>query len=144
MTVIPMKTVIALSKRYDDQPAVQLNAVGHLAQAVGHRAGDLDMVDYRTADGQTLGALAWWPLILLSGRAPKVEEFWQSLRGEDWPRACFVETMIRGGSAAQVAATAALEGTGLPIVAIAVHAPAADLDFRTRKLSLWRGAATAS
>jgi hypothetical protein len=139
MTDIDMKTVIALSKRYDDRPAVQLNAVGHLAQSIGHQARDLRVADYRTADGQTVGSLAWWPLILLSGRAAKIEDLWQSVRGEGWARACFVETMIEGGSAAQLAATATLDGATLPIVAVAVHAPVAALDARTRKLSLWKG-----
>ena len=46
MTDVPMKTVIALSKRYDDRLAVQLNAAGHLAQAVGHQAEKLVVVDF--------------------------------------------------------------------------------------------------
>lgn len=138
MSDIPMKTVIALSKRFDDQLAVQLNAVGHLAQAVGHAARDLAVAEYTTSNGQSLGALGWWPLIALSGRAGKVEEFWRSVAGTSLPRACFVETMIQGGSEVQLEATAALLGTELPIVAVAVHGPAAELDPLTRKLSLWR------
>ncbi|GAA0317813.1 hypothetical protein GCM10009087_30230 [Sphingomonas oligophenolica] len=138
MTKVPMKTVIALSKRYDDRPAVQLNAVGHLAQAIGHEARDLAVVEYRTADGGSLGSIGWWPLVLLSGRAPKIEAFWQAARGGANPRACFVETMISGGSELQVAATAGLGAINLPIVAIAIHGPAAELDLMTRKLSLWR------
>lgn len=137
MTGTPMKTVIALSKRYDDHLAVQLNAVGHLSQAIGRTAHDLAVAEYITADGVSLGSLGWWPLIVLSGRAGKLEQLWQSVRG-GYPAACFLETMIQGGSEAQLSATAALPGNELPIVAVAVHGPAAELDKLTRKLSLWR------
>ena len=141
MTGIPMKTVVALSKQYDTQLAVQLNAVGHLSQAIGRAVHDLAVAEYHTADGASLGSLGWWPLIILSGRATKVEQLWQSVRG-GYPAACFLETMIQGGSEAQLAATAALHGDELPIVAMAVHAPVAELDTLTRKLSLWRPSST--
>lgn len=138
MTERPMKTVVALSKRYDGQLAVQLNALGHLAQAVGNAASDLEVADYRTADGTSLGKIGRWPLVVLAGGAAKVEEFGRAIRDSDFPNACFVETMISGGSDAQVAATSLLAGTDLPVVAVAVHGPADKLDPLTRRLSLWR------
>lgn len=138
MTDVPMKTVIALSKRYDDHLAVQLNAIGHLGQAIGVARPDLDTADYRTADDQRLGSLSFWPLIVLAGRPGKVQELWEASRGEPWARACFVETMIAGGSLAQIEATYQLAGDDLPIIALALHGPAAALDAHTRKLSLWK------
>ena len=115
-----MKSVIALSRRYDDDLPAQLNAIGHIGQALGHATPDLHMADYRTAEGQALGELAWWPVIILSGRPPKMSELWANLRGRPWPKACFVDTMISGGSAVQLEATARLSGAELPIVALGV------------------------
>ena len=88
------------------------------------------------AADEYLGALSWWPLIVLSGRAAKVEELWRATRGLGWPSACFLETMIHGGSENQLAATQEIRSDALPIIAVAVHGPADALD--TRKLSLWK------
>lgn len=135
-----MKTVIALSHAYDDRLAQQLNALGHLAQAIGAEAAARQIFNgaaYADALGRPLGVLSWWPVIVLGGRASKIGEFWAALGQRDWPKACFTQTMITGGSAAQLEATAALQGP-LPIVAVAAFGPASELNLLTKKLSLWR------
>lgn len=133
-----MKSVIALSRRYDDNMPAQLNAIGHIGQALGRAPPNLRTADYRTAEGQALGILSWWPVIILSGRPPKISDLWAHLQSRPWAKACFVETMISGGSDVQLEATARLGSGDLPIVALGVHGPAADLNELTRKLSLWR------
>ena len=134
-----MKSVIALSRHYDDNMAVQLNAIGHIGLALGRGIPNQRMANYRTADGEALGELSWWPVIILSGRPSKISDFWTRLRGRTWPKACFVEAMISGGSEIQLEAAARLRMDNLPIVAVGVHGPAADLHELTRKLGLWKG-----
>ena len=133
-----MKSVIALSRSYNDNMPAQLNAIGHLGQALGCATLDLRTADYRTADRQALATLSWWPVIVLSGRPTKIAGLWAHLQDWPWPKACFVETMIAGGSEVQLGATARLRSDDLPIVALGVHGPAVELDALTRKLSLWR------
>jgi len=135
-----MKSVVVLSQAYDDRLAQQLNALGHLAQALGVDASKyhgFKTAEYTDAVQRPLAKLSWWPLIVLSGRATKVAEFWNDLQSRELPKACFVESMISGGSGAQLEATAKLQSP-LPIIAISAFGPASDLNALTKKLSLWR------
>jgi hypothetical protein len=135
------KTIIALSDAFDDRPSAQLNALGHLAQSIGHQAAHRHLAQYtryHDATGTDLGILSWWPLIVLSGRPQKIKQAWSELQAHDWPKACFVETMIEGGSEAQLVATSDIKFEDAKVVAIATFGPSEALNFITKRLSLWR------
>lgn len=137
-----LKTVIALSQAFDHRLAVQLNALGHLAQSLGHQAAHKRVghyVSYHDVSGTDLGMLSWWPLIVLTGRPTKIGELWSALQREQCVRACFVDTMIQGGSEAQLAATAEVGLKDERIVALAAFGLSERLNALTKKLSLWKG-----
>jgi hypothetical protein len=136
-----MKSIIALSEGFDSRLAVQLNALGHLAQSIGHQTSRQPtgrFVSYVDARGDNLGSLSWWPLIVLAARPQKIVQLWSDLEVYDWPKACFVDTMVQGGSEAQLAATAVGKPDSLNIVAVAAFGPAEEINGLTKKLSLWR------
>lgn len=138
-----MKTIVALSQAFDPHPAQQLNAIGHLAQAIGAAAlsqGWFKPATYVDGAASDLATLSWWPLVVLTGRANKVFELWQGLSNMRWPKACFVEAMIHGGTELQLEATSALAVHDHKIVAVAAFGPTAELQPLTKRLSLWRPA----
>lgn len=141
------KTVIALSQAFDGQLPAQLNALGHLAQSIGHQTAHRRLghfTSYHDAAGAKLGYLSWWPVIILAGRPQKIADFWSSLQPHDWPRACFTDTMIRGGSETQLAETAAKKLEEGNIIAVGAFGPDQAISALTKKLSLWRGPSTAN
>jgi hypothetical protein len=140
------KTIVALSQAFDDQLPVELNALAHLTQSIGHQTAHRRLGQYtcyHDATGASLGLLSWWPVIVLSGRPQRIGQLWSSLQAHDWPRVCFVETMIRGGSEAQLMETSATKLEDAKIVALAAFGPSEPLNVLTKKLSLWRPPSTA-
>lgn len=133
------KFVVVLNKNY--QAEQLLSALGHVTAGLSANSADRDSMNflvYRDADGATYPNISAWPFIVLRGNGGGLKRFRGELIEANIDYACYLDTMISGGSDAQVMATSTKKGEGLQILALATFAEAAKIDPLTKKFSLWR------
>ncbi len=133
------RTVIVLNKRYEIGRL--LNAVGHIALGLGADAIDrskLDIQDYRDADGGSYPHISYHPVIVLKAdNGNHLRRLRHELEKSGLPFACFVDSMIEGGSPAQVRATAQTHADDLDYVAVCTFGPTGLLKSLTRRFRLF-------
>jgi Protein of unknown function (DUF2000) len=132
-------SLIALSDAFNDRPSVHRAAVGQLAQSLSHQAAFRRLsryASYHDAAGATLGIFSWWPLVIWSASFKQVWKLWELSQDYNWPKACFVHSMIVGDAEAQVGAVAATQLKDEDVVGVGLFGPTLDLDAFISKLSL--------
>ena len=134
------KFVVVLNKDY--QADQLLSALGHVAIGLGANSPDrasMEFVHYRDADGNIYPNISAWPVIALRGNAGRIKRLRAELIHAGIDYACYLDTMISGGSDAQIEATESKNGEELTIMALATFAEVATIDPLTKRFSLWRG-----
>jgi hypothetical protein len=138
------KFVVVLNKSY--QADQLLSALGHVAAGLSANSADrgsMNFVVYRDADGATYPNVSAWPFIVLRGNGSGIKRFRADLIEAGIDYSCYLDTMISGGSDAQVQATGTKKSDELQILALATFAEAGKLDPLTKKFSLWKAAEVA-
>jgi hypothetical protein len=139
------KFVVVLNKsRAADQ---LLSALGHVTAGLAANVADrqaMNFIAYRDAEGGVYPNISEWPFIVLRGNGGGIKRFRADLIAADLPYSCYLDTMVSGGSDAQVAATLTRKADELEILALATFGDAASIDPLTKKFSLWKPAATAT
>ena len=117
-----------------------LNALGHVTAGLGARneRAPMGFVDYRDSAGGTYPNISAFPFIVLEGSSNHLRKFRQALLDAKLEHTCFLDTMLEGGSDAQVAKTAQTPPAQLDFVAICAFALREALDPLTKKFSLWK------
>lgn len=136
------KFVVVLNKSYAADQL--LSALGHVTAGLAANSPEreaMGFVVYRDAQGEAYPNISEWPFIVLRGNGSGIKRFRADLIAADLSYSCYLDTMISGGSAAQVAATATQNSDNLQILALATFGDAAKIDPLTKKFSLWKPAA---
>ena len=137
------KFVVVLNKSFAADQL--LSALGHVTAGLAANSPQreaMSFVVYRDAQGETYPNISEWPFIVLRGNGGGIKRFRADLIAADLSYSCYLDTMISGGSAAQVAATATQKTDDLQILALATFGDATKIDPLTKKFSLWKPAAT--
>jgi hypothetical protein len=98
----------------------------------------MSFVVYRDADGAEYPNISAWPFIVLRGNGSGIKRFRAELIEAGIDYACYLDTMISGGSDAQVKATETNKSEEVQILAIATFADAVKIDPLTKRFSLWK------
>jgi hypothetical protein len=135
------KFVVAMNRKY--QADQLLSALGHVSAGMAanaERKEAMDFVTYRDADGGTYPNISAWPFIVLKGNGGALKRLRSELIDHGIDYACYLDTMISGGSDAQRQATNDRKSEDIKILAIAMFGDAEQIDPLTKKFSLWRAA----
>jgi hypothetical protein len=133
------KFVVVLNKTY--QADQLLSALGHVTAGLSANSSQretMNFVVYRDKDGGAYPNISAWPFIVLRGKSGELKRLRSELLAANLDYACYLDTMISGGSDAQMAATTTKTGDELQILALATFGEGAKLDPLTKKFSLWR------
>jgi len=134
-----MKFVAVLNEKYTAEQL--LSALGHCAAGLAANrkpAEEMDFVVYEDASGEKYPNISSQPFIVLGGKPSHLKKFRSQLEEEGIQYACYLDTMISGGSEAQVEATKLRATDELDILAIATFGPAEVLNPLTKRFSLWK------
>lgn len=132
------KFVAVLNKSSDVQKL--LNALGHITAGLAGNTGqsqNMGFISYFDAEGNEYPNISEYPFIILKGNTSKIKKFREELIQNNIPYSCFLDTMISGGSDAQVQATRMKKADELDILSIITFADKEILDPMTRKFSVW-------
>jgi hypothetical protein len=134
------KVVVALNKSYD--LARLTSGLGHvtlgLAASLGTGVGDLDFKTYASKDGAAFPWISNWSFVVLRGRGGQLRTLRQGLLDAGLPCVAYLDTMLEGGTDAEMAATAARTQDELDLLAVATFGEVDALQPLTGKLSVWR------
>lgn len=131
---------VAVINQSFDGPVV-LNGLGHAAVGLGAGAGTADsmgLVQYKDKNGEVFPNISAFPFIVLKGRGGQLKTFREALIEAELPHTCFLDSMIEGGSDAQVARTLDSALDDLNVILIVAFGPKRQLDPLTKKFSVWR------
>jgi hypothetical protein len=118
-----------------------LSALGHVSAGIGANSAEresMEFVVYRDADGAAYPNISAWPFIVLRGNGSGLKRFRADLIEAGLDYACYLDTMISGGSDAQVEATSGKTSEALEILALATFGDAEKIDPLTKRFSLWK------
>lgn len=135
------KKFVAVVNQSFEGPVV-LNALGHAAVGLGAGAGTVEsmgLVQYEDKNGAIFPNISAFPFIVLKGRGGQLKTFRGALLDALIPHTCFLDSMMEGGSDAQVART--MESSiadSLNVIIIVAFGERNHLDPLTKKFSVWR------
>lgn len=128
------------------EPGRALNVCGHLSLGLVAKAArdrpetleEMAFVNYADADGGRHEPISALGLIVLRGKASWLTHLRSELEHTGLIWTDFVDTMIEGSSAEQLARTAATSAADLAHLGLAAFGPRSVLDPMTKRFSLWR------
>lgn len=134
------KFVVVLNRGYELSRLT--SGLGHvtagLVAKLSGRADDMSFLEYRSKDGESFPWISDHSFIILKGRGNHMRTLRSDLLAKDLPCVTYLDTMLEGGSEAELAATAERSIDELNVLAIATFGERSVLDGLTRKFSLWR------
>ena len=139
------KFVAVLNKAHDVSRL--LSALGHVSGGLAGNSGLADkmkFVTYVDRSGETYPNISEWPFVVLRGKGSHIKRFREELIAKQMKYACYLDTMLSGGSEVQQAETKRKSSEELEILALATFGDAAALDPLTRRFSVWRTSAVGS
>jgi hypothetical protein len=118
------------------------SGLGHvtagLAASLTQTGEDLRFLTYESADGQQFSSISDYSFIVLKGRRGQLKTFHAALREKELPCVTYLDTMLEGGTAVEMAATKQRNFEDLEVLAIATFGDVDVLNGLTKKFSLWQ------
>jgi hypothetical protein len=139
------KFVVVLNKSYDVSRL--LSALGHVSAGLAGNSGladEMKFITYEDKSGQTYPNISEWSFVVLKGKGSHIRKFREGLLAKQMKYACYLDTMLSGGSEVQQAATKEKPAEECEMLALATFGDAAILDSLTKRFSLWRTPAISS
>jgi hypothetical protein len=135
---VSKKFIAVLNRSADIQRL--FNALGHVTAGLAGNSGqnrEMGFISYFDSEGNEYPHISEYPFIVLKGNGSKIKQFRKDLIEKNVTYSCFLDTMIDGGSEAQVSATKGKTAEELDILVIVTFADQAILDPLTKKFSIW-------
>ena len=139
------KFVVVLNKSYDVSRL--LSALGHVSAGLAGNSGladEMKFITYKDKSGQTYPNISEWSFVVLRGKGNHIRKFREELLAKQMKCACYLDTMLSGGSEVQQALTKEKSAEELEMLALATFGDATILDSLTKRFSVWRTPALSS
>ncbi len=139
------KFVVVLNKSHD---VLQLlSALGHVSAGLAGNSGlasEMKFITYEDKSGQTYPNISEWSFVVLRGKGSHIRKLREALIANQMKYACYLDTMLSGGSDAQQAATKENLAEELEVLALSTFGDATILDPLTKRFSVSRTPAASS
>lgn len=139
------KFIVVLNKSHDVSRL--LSALGHVSAGLAGNSGladEMKFITFKDKSGQTYPNISEWSFVVLRGKGAHIRKFREELLSKQLRYACYLDTMLSGGSEVQQAATEEKSAEELEMLALATFGDAAVLDPLTKRFSVWRTPTTSS
>jgi hypothetical protein len=134
------KFVVVLNRSYELSRLT--SGLGHvtagLAASLSADGEDLGFLTYESADGQEFPSISDYSFIVLKGRGGQMKTFHAALKERQLPCVTYLDTMLDGGTAVEMAATKQRTFEELEVLAVATFGDAELVNALTKKFSLWQ------
>jgi hypothetical protein len=136
-TASSKKSVVVLNRSHELSRLT--SGLGHvtagLAASLTKAGEDLGLLNYESADGQEFPSISDYSFIVLKGRGGQMKTFHTALKERRLPCVTYLDTMLDGGTAVEMAAT---KQRSFEELAVATFGDAELINALTKKFSLWQ------